>query len=75
MIFRTPEISHPNCAARIEKVDDRISVSRFIIIAKISETTVTELVGEKENTVVNQNTERDAFAYFQPNYQADSIPK
>lgn len=57
--------------ARLEKDDNRISVPRLIIIAKTLETTVTELVGEKPNTVVNQNTQRDAFAYFQSTFQSD----
>jgi transcriptional regulator with XRE-family HTH domain len=57
--------------ARLEKDDNRISVSRLIVIAKTLETTVTELVGEKPNTVVNQNTQRDAFAYFQSTFQSD----
>jgi transcriptional regulator with XRE-family HTH domain len=57
--------------ARLEKDDDRINVPRLIIIAKTLETTVTELVGEKPNTVVNQNTQRDAFAYFQSTFQSD----
>ncbi len=55
----------------MEKDDNRISVPRLIIIAKTLETTVTELVGEKPNTVVNQNTQRDAFAYFQSTFQSD----
>lgn len=57
--------------ARLEKDDNRISVPRLIIIAKTLETTVTELVGEKANTVVTQNTQRDAFAYFQSTFQSD----
>ena len=57
--------------ARLEKDDNRISVPRLIIIAKTLETTVTELVGEKPNTVVTQNTQRDAFAYFQSTFQSD----
>jgi len=57
--------------ARLEKDDNRISVTRLIVIAKTLETTVTELVGEKPNTVVNQNTQRDAFAYFQSTFQSD----
>ena len=57
--------------ARLEKDDNRISIPRLIIIAKTLETTVTELVGEKPNTVVNQNTQRDAFAYFQSTFQSD----
>jgi transcriptional regulator with XRE-family HTH domain len=57
--------------ARLEKDDNRISVPRLIIIAKTLETTVTEIIGEKSNTVVNQNTQRDAFAYFQSTFQSD----
>jgi transcriptional regulator with XRE-family HTH domain len=57
--------------ARLEKDDNRISVPRLIIIANALETTVTELVGEKANTVVTQNTQRDAFAYFQSTFQSD----
>jgi hypothetical protein len=57
--------------ACLEKDYNRISVLRLIVIAKTLETTVTELVGEKPNTVVNQNTQRDAFAYFQSNFHSD----
>jgi transcriptional regulator with XRE-family HTH domain len=57
--------------ARLEKDDDRISVPRLIIIAKTLETTVTELIGEKANTVVNQNHNQEAITYFQPTFQAD----
>ena len=57
--------------AHLEKNDNRISVPRLIIIAKTLETTVTEIVGEKANTVVTQNTQRDAFAYFQSTFQSD----
>ena len=57
--------------ARLEKDDNRISVPRLLVIAKTLDITVTELVGEKANTVVNQNTQRDAFAYFQSNFQSD----
>ena len=57
--------------ARLEKDDNRLSVPRLIVIARTLETTVTELVGEKPNTVVNQNTQRDAFAYFQSTFQSD----
>lgn len=57
--------------ARLEKDDNRISVPRLIVIARTLETTVTDLVGEKPNTVVNQNTQRDAFAYFQSTFQSD----
>ena len=57
--------------ARLEKDDNRISVPRLIIIANTLETSVAELVGEKANNVVNQYTQRDAFAYFQSTFQSD----
>jgi transcriptional regulator with XRE-family HTH domain len=57
--------------ARLEKDDNRISVPRLIIIAKTLETTVTELVGEKANTVVNQNHNHEAVTYLHANFQAD----
>ena len=56
--------------ARLEKDDNRISVPRLIIIANTLETTVTELVGEKANTVVNQNNQ-EANTYLQNTFQAD----
>ncbi len=57
--------------ARLEKDDNRISVPRLLVIAKTLDISVTELVGEKANTIVNQNTQRDAFAYFQSTFQSD----
>jgi transcriptional regulator with XRE-family HTH domain len=57
--------------ARLEKDDDRISVPRLIIIAKTLETTVTELIGEKANTVVNQNHNQEAITYLHSTFQAD----
>lgn len=57
--------------ARLEKDDNRISVPRLIIIASTLETTVTELVGEKANTVVNQNNNKEANTYLQNTFQAD----
>ncbi len=44
---------------------------RLIIIAKTLETTVTELVGVKANTLVNQNNNHEANTYLQSNIQAD----
>jgi tRNA(Phe) wybutosine-synthesizing methylase Tyw3 len=35
------------------------------------ETTVTELVGEKANNVVNQNNNHEAITYLNANFQAD----
>lgn len=57
--------------ARLEKDDNRISVTRLIIIAKTLETTVTDLVGEKANNVVNQNHNHEAVTYLNANFQAD----
>lgn len=57
--------------ARLEKDDNRISVPRLIIIAKTLETTVTELVGEKANNVVNQNNNHEAVTYLQSTFHSD----
>jgi transcriptional regulator with XRE-family HTH domain len=56
---------------RLEKDDNRISVPRLIIIAKTIETTVTELVGEKADNVVNQNNNHEAVTYLQSTFQSD----
>ncbi len=57
--------------ARLEKDDNRISVSRLIIIAKTLDITITELVGEKANNVVNQHNNQEAVTYLHTNFQAD----
>ena len=57
--------------ARLEKDDNRISVTRLIVIAKTLETTVTELVGEKANNVINQHNNQEAITYLNANFQAD----
>jgi transcriptional regulator with XRE-family HTH domain len=57
--------------ARLEKDDNRISIPRLILIASTLETTVTELVGEKANNVVNQNNNHEAITYLNANFQAD----
>jgi transcriptional regulator with XRE-family HTH domain len=59
--------------ARLEKDDNRISVTRLIIIAKALETTVAELVGEKANNVVNQNNNHEANTYLQSTFHSDKI--
>jgi transcriptional regulator with XRE-family HTH domain len=64
------EISQSNYA-RLEKDDDRISIPRLLVIAKTLETTVTELVGEKANTVVNQQNNQAANTYLNSTFQAD----
>jgi transcriptional regulator with XRE-family HTH domain len=57
--------------ARLEKDDNRISIPRLIVIAKTLDITVTELVGEKANNVVNQSNNNEAVTYLQSNFQAD----
>lgn len=57
--------------ARLEKDDNRISVPRLIVIAKTLDISVTELVGEKANNVVNQSNNQEAITYLQSNFQAD----
>lgn len=57
--------------ARLEKDDNRISVPRLILIANTLETTVTELVGEKANNVVNQNNNHEAITYLNATFQSD----
>jgi transcriptional regulator with XRE-family HTH domain len=57
--------------ARLEKDDNRISVPRLQVIAKTLEITVTELVGEKANNVVNQHNNQEAITYLQSTFQAD----
>jgi transcriptional regulator with XRE-family HTH domain len=57
--------------ARLEKDDNRISVTRLIVIAKTLETSVKELVGEKINNVVNQSYNNEVLTYLNANFQAD----
>jgi transcriptional regulator with XRE-family HTH domain len=57
--------------ARLEKDDNRISVTRLLIIAKTLETSVSDIVGEKANTIVNQNNNHEAITYLQSTFQAD----
>jgi transcriptional regulator with XRE-family HTH domain len=59
--------------ARLEKDDNRISITRLIIIAKALETTVAELVGEKANNVVNQNNNHEANTYLQSTFHSDKV--
>lgn len=57
--------------ARLEKDDNRLSVPRLIVIARTLETTVTELVGEKANNVINQSHNHEAVTYLHANFQVD----
>ena len=49
--------------ARLEKQDERISITRLIQIAALLKTTVAELVGEKTQKVINQTNNKKAEAY------------
>jgi transcriptional regulator with XRE-family HTH domain len=57
--------------ARLEKDDNRISVPRLVVIARTLDITITELVGEKANNVVNQHNNQEAVTYLQSTFQAD----
>ena len=57
--------------ARLEKDDNRLSVPRLIVIARTLKTSVTELVGEKANNVINQSHNHEAVTYLHANFQAD----
>jgi transcriptional regulator with XRE-family HTH domain len=49
--------------ARLEKDDDRISITRLISIAKILKTTVSDLIDERTQKVINQQNSENANAY------------
>jgi len=56
------DISQPSYA-RLEKQDDRISITRLIEIANVLKTTVSELIDEKTQKVINQQGSDSASAY------------
>lgn len=49
--------------ARLEKDDERISITRLIHIAKLLKTTVSELIDEKTQKVINQQNSENSMAY------------
>ena len=49
--------------ARLEKQDERISITRLIQIATILKTTVAELIDEKTQKVINQQGSENSQAY------------
>ena len=57
--------------ARLEKQDERISITRLMQIAAILKTTVAELVGEKTQKVINQQNSENASAYVDSIINAD----
>lgn len=57
--------------ARLEKQDERISITRLMQIANLLKTTVAELVGEKTQKVINQQNSENASAYVDSIINAD----
>ncbi len=49
--------------ARLEKEDERISITRLIQIAHLLKTTVADLIGEKTQKVINQQNSESSQAY------------
>ncbi len=49
--------------ARLEKDDERISITRLIHIATLLKTTVAELIDEKTQKVINQQNSENSMAY------------
>lgn len=57
--------------ARLEKEDDRISITRLVNIANILKTSVSELINEKVGKVINQQNSENPQAYVDNVFQAD----
>jgi transcriptional regulator with XRE-family HTH domain len=57
--------------ARLEKEDDRISITRLVNIASILKTSVSELINEKVGKVINQQNSENPQAYVDNVFQAD----
>jgi transcriptional regulator with XRE-family HTH domain len=69
------ELSHENLAlepgitqpsfTRLEKEDERISITRLIHIAGILKTSVSELIDEKTQKVINQQNSENSTGYVE----------
>jgi transcriptional regulator with XRE-family HTH domain len=57
--------------ARLEKADDRISITRLVNIAAILKTSVSELINEKAGKIINQQNSENPQAYVDNVFQAD----
>ncbi len=57
--------------ARLEKDDDRISIIRLQHIANILKTTVSELIDEKTQKIINQQNSENPNAYVDTIINAD----
>ncbi|WP_395042872.1 helix-turn-helix domain-containing protein [Flavobacterium sp.] len=49
--------------ARLEKDDERISITRLVHIAKVLKTSVSELIDEKTLKIINQQNSENPSAY------------
>lgn len=57
--------------ARLEKEDERISITRLINIADILKTSVAELINEKAGKIINQQNSENPSAYVDTIINAD----
>lgn len=57
--------------ARLEKQDERISITRLMQIATILKTTVAELIDEKAQKIINQQNSENPSAYVDTIINAD----
>jgi len=57
--------------ARLEKDDERITITRLIQIATILQTTVTDLINEKAMKIINQQNSENPNAYVDVIINAD----
>jgi transcriptional regulator with XRE-family HTH domain len=57
--------------ARLEKEDNRITITRLIQISKILDTTVSELINEKAAKIINQQNSESPNAYVDVVINAD----
>lgn len=56
---------------KLEKNDDRISITRLIHISKILKTSVSDLIDEKTQKVINQQNSENPSAYVDSVINAD----
>ncbi|MEZ4786461.1 MAG: helix-turn-helix transcriptional regulator [Flavobacterium haoranii] len=59
------ELTQPNYA-RLEKQDERISITRLMQIATILKTTVAELIDEKAQKIINQQNSENPSSMLIP---------
>src|SRR5690554_6930718 len=57
--------------ARLEKEDDRITITRLMAIASILKTSVSEIINEKAAKIINQQNSENPSAYVDSIINAD----